>query len=348
MAISFIVIILMRCCAGIIIWTLVFSGVLALVACTVFLFVEWSKWKVRDQTLTSTKDTTKLFEALMIISLILTLILLILVIALRNRIRLCVAVFKEASRATARMPQIFLTPFLGYIFMAGLFVYWIWVYLYMATSGTKTAYDNGFVYFKQTNNNYRKMWWYHLFGLLWTSQFIIACGQLTLAGMGAMWYFTRDKSQLSSPLIKSVWRLIRYHLGSVIFGALLIALVELARIILAYIQAKLKGRAGKIVDCILCCLRCCLWCFEKCLKFINKNAYIEIAIWGKPFCTSACNAFATLLENILRVGVINSLGNFVLFLMKMFIVACTAMCALGWLRVCQFHHFKKLLSQFLE
>ena len=129
MAISFIVIILMRCCAGIIIWTLVFSGVLALVACTVFLFVEWSKWKVRDQTLTSTKDTTKLFEALMIISLILTLILLILVIALRNRIRLCVAVFKEASRATARMPQIVLTPFLGYIFMAGLFVYWIWVYL---------------------------------------------------------------------------------------------------------------------------------------------------------------------------------------------------------------------------
>lgn len=30
------------------------------------------------------------------------------------------------------------------------------------------------------------------------------------------------------------------------------------------------------VPCLWCCCQCCLWCVEKCLKFINKNAYIQV------------------------------------------------------------------------
>jgi hypothetical protein len=37
-------------------------------------------------------------------------------------------------------------------------------------------------------------------------------------------------------------------------------------------------------------VKCCLWCCEKCLKFLNRNAYIEIAIYGKSFCRSAGDA----------------------------------------------------------
>ena len=77
----------------------------------------------------------------------------------------------------------------------------------------------------------------------------------------------------------------RFHSGSLAFGALIIALVQLARAILGYIQKKLKGRAGKVAQCILCCMQCCLWCLEKILKYINRQAYIEVSSMPVDSCT---------------------------------------------------------------
>lgn len=85
------------------------------------------------------------------------------------------------------------------------------------------------------------------------------------------------------PILTSVWRLIRYHLGSVALGSFVIALVKFIRYILMYLEKKLKeqdeGSSNPLTKCALACLKCCqccLWCFEKVLKYLNKNAYIEI------------------------------------------------------------------------
>lgn len=49
-------------------------------------------------------------------------------------------------------------------------------------------------------------------------------------------------------------------------------------------------------------------CFERFVKFISKNAYIQIAITGKNFCAAAWNAFLLILKNALRFGTANSIG----------------------------------------
>lgn len=85
------------------------------------------------------------------------------------------------------------------------------------------------------------LWWYHLIGLIWTSEFIIACQQLVVSGAVATWYFTRDKKNLSCTICKSTKLLIFHHLGSVAFGAFIITLVKLPRWILMYMQKKNKG-----------------------------------------------------------------------------------------------------------
>ena len=46
--------------------------------------------------------------------------------------------------------------------------------------------------------------------------------------------------------------------------------------------------AGPLVRCIFACVQCCLWCFETCLQYINRNAYIETAIYGYSFCRGQC------------------------------------------------------------
>uniref|UniRef100_A0A1I8F751 Choline transporter-like protein n=1 Tax=Macrostomum lignano TaxID=282301 RepID=A0A1I8F751_9PLAT len=57
------------------------------------------------------------------------------------------------------------------------------------------------------------------------------------------------------------------------------------------------------------------------LKFISKNAYIMVAIYGRNFCLSAKDAFfLILLRNIVRVGVVDKITEFVLFISKMVII----------------------------
>jgi hypothetical protein len=37
-----------------------------------------------------------------------------------------------------------------------------------------------------------------------------------------------------------------------------------------------KETKNKIAEYVLCCIQCCLWCLENCMKFVNKNAYIQV------------------------------------------------------------------------
>ena len=40
---------------------------------------------------------------------------------------------------------------------------------------------------------------------------------------------------------------VRYHLGSIAFGALIIAIIQIIRVMLEYIETKLKGYDNKFV-----------------------------------------------------------------------------------------------------
>merc|ERR1719436_818154 len=76
---------------------------------------------------------------------------------------------------------------------------------------------------------------------------------------------------------------------------------------------------------ILCCIQWCLWCFEKCVQFLNKNAYIQIALLGTNFCTSAKNAFFLILRNAGRFGTMMILGNIIRFIGMSFIVVASTL-----------------------
>ena len=46
------------------------------------------------------------------------------------------------------------------------------------------------------------------------------------------------------------------------------------------------------------CLKCCIWCLEKFMKYITKNAYIIIAMYGKSFCPAMCKVSKKLTLNV--------------------------------------------------
>ena len=74
---------------------------------------------------------------------------------------------------------------------------------------------------------------------------------------------------------------------------------------------------------MLCCTSYLLACLERCIKFITKNAYIQIALTSKNFCRSAWNAFLLIVKNAFRFGAVTSVGAIFMFLGQVFIIVVT-------------------------
>ncbi|XP_066523036.1 choline transporter-like protein 4 [Hoplias malabaricus] len=163
---------------------------------------------------------------------------------------------------------------------------------------------------------------YNVVAFLWCVNFVIALGHCTLAGAFSSYYwaFHKPSDIPACPLVSSFMRALRYHVGSLAFGALILTVIQVIRILLEYIDHKCRAAQNCCARFLMCCLKCCFWCLEKFIKFLNRNAYIMIAIYGKNFCVSAKNAFLLLMRNILRVVVLDKVTDLLLFFGKLLVV----------------------------
>lgn len=66
-------------------------------------------------------------------------------------------------------------------------------------------------------------------------------------------------------------------------------------------------------------------CFERFIEFLNKNAYIQMAISGKNFCSSAVEAFVLMVRNPFRFAIVGLLGSMFTILGILIVFACVAM-----------------------
>ena len=161
--------------------------------------------------------------------------------------------------------------------------------------------------------------------LFWVQAFIVGWSQMVLAGCFGIWYWSKSKS--SCILFTSLKDTCVYHMGSIAFGSLLIAICKFLRMIIEMVERRLKKATGNnakincIITFLMCCCKCCLWCLEKFLKFINRNAYIMVAIYGRNFCMSARDALKLLLANPLRALVLDRVTDFVLLIGRLLITA---------------------------
>lgn len=229
-----------------------------------------------------------------------------------KNIRIGVAVMKCTAAFLGGTPQVFLVPPLSLVFVIGWLFVWLVITAYLASIGKLTQRtDFTFLTNVQRSQETDYMLLYSLFGYLWLNAFIIGVSQFIISAACAIWYFTSTSdSNGSGSLTRGLFWVFRYHLGSIAFGSFLIALVQLIRIIFEYYKSKIEklNKNNPAVKIILCVSSCCLACLERFIKFISKNAYIQIAITGKNFCAAAWNAFILILKNALRFGTANAIG----------------------------------------
>uniref|UniRef100_A0A8C7R3K0 Choline transporter-like protein n=1 Tax=Oncorhynchus mykiss TaxID=8022 RepID=A0A8C7R3K0_ONCMY len=342
MVVSLAFILLLRFTAGVLLWLIIF-GVIAVVGYGIWhCYWEFSTLRGKpygdgDVTISDIGFQTdfrvylQLSQTWLIFMISLSVIeavIIIILIFLRRRVRIAIALLKEGSRAIGYIMSTLFYPIITFVLLAICIAYWAVTAVFLASSGDavykvmstpdKCVYANLTCdpeTFSQTNVTkvcpgsqctfafYGGESLYHryifvlqlcnLLVFLWLVNFTNALGQCTLAGAFASYYWALRKPQdiPSCPLFSSFSRAVRW---------VLCAHNAFARF-------------------LICCLKCCFWCLEHFIKFMNRNAYIMIAIYGKNFCTSAKDAFFLLMRNVVRVAVLDKVTDFLLFLGKVLI-----------------------------
>ncbi|XP_046356995.1 choline transporter-like protein 1 [Haliotis rufescens] len=327
--IALIIVVLLRFLAAIVVWTVIILMLLVFFAAAGYcwylfynLHTDLQEKVVKTTAMQAKVDTWMVYAS---VASVIAIIVFLLVIFLWKRIKLVVQLFKEAGSVFESIPLLLIQPVSTLIILLSVVGALVFIGLYIETAG-EPVIDAQTTFVKyELNDMMQYLRWYHFFGVLWMSAFVVACQDLIIAGAVSVWYFSSDKSQLGCPICRSIYNLIRYHLGTVAFGSLILAIIRIVRFILSRIQKRLHKKSGKLVDFFLKMLQCCLYCFENFIKYLNRNAYIMTASHGYNFFTGAKKAFMILLANILRVAAINSIGNFVLFLAKIGCVAVTVL-----------------------
>ena len=322
-----------------IVWILVFGIEILLIVSTALLAQLASTWKNDDSKANYEIIAVQVFEY---IGIALCISYFCLMIVLRKRIMLALAIIKEAGRAYASMPALIVLPVVQAVGFCVFLVPWFIYLVFLASSGdiesvqvTNPYYGTNPLVPKtlsyrsfQYADNTKWAFLYLLFCWFWSSQWIIAIGQLVISLSFTAWYFTKDKGATGNGTVFWAFRTAIFkHSGTAAFGSLVIAIVKTIRVVVAYLQRKAEKADSKIAKVLLCCIQCCMWCVEKCVKFMNKNAYIQTAIHGYSFCRAARSAFFLILRNILRVAAVNMVSDFVIGLGKFLIPGLTTFIA---------------------
>lgn len=160
----------------------------------------------------------------------------------RKRIRLVIQLFKEASKALADVPLIIIEPLLTFAAMIVTCFTFLYFAIVIETAGDLEVENDP--HGKFVRAEYQKgvaisiASYVNLIAFMWFTQFILGCQHFIIASTISDWFFARTKSKLDSPIARGFSNLLRFHLGSVCLGSLLITLIRILRMIVDGVKAR--------------------------------------------------------------------------------------------------------------
>jgi hypothetical protein len=239
-------------------------------------------------------------------------------ICLFKDIAISVGVLKTSAIIVIRNLRILLMPFFQALFLVVWVIFWISSFSFlMSTGDIKQPTHGSQIKIITLDPNAKKMAWLQVFMFFWIFEFIQALFNYVIIVAVCTWYFsstndTRGDFSLST----GFWWAFRYNSGSLALGSFILAIVWTIRVAFEYIDNTLKRSDSEVSKFITNCIRYCLDCFHRFIKFLNSNAYIQIALTGENFCTSAMSAFILALKNASSFFITNGIGSLIHLLGK--------------------------------
>lgn len=249
-------------------------------------------------------------------------------------LRVSIAVIETAAEYFADTKRIIFIPLIYFAVWVCVFIFWAWGLAGVASiSATGVQYTNIALQLRTADRTEGTNWMIAgmFFGMVWISAFIIAMNEFVIICSSATWYFSRkdipdgDGIPGDSDVWKGMWWSFRYNMGSIALGSGILAIVWAIRAIFEYIGNKMYKASGNngCTKCLIGSISCCLDCFDRFIRYLNRNAYIYMAISGESFCPSALHSFLLILKNASKFAFVEGLSDVFMFLAKFFIAITT-------------------------
>ncbi|EHY60730.1 putative choline transporter, neither null mutation nor overexpression affects choline transport [Exophiala dermatitidis] len=123
----------------------------------------------------------------------------------------------------------------------------------------------------------------------WISEWIKNTIYTTIAGVYGSWYFCAGKPGgiPSGATAGALRRATTYSFGSISFGSLIVALINMLRQACSIAQQQEASEGNLIGSIMFCILGCIVACLDWLVEFINRYAFSHIALYGKPYIPAA-------------------------------------------------------------
>ena len=307
--IAMIYLLLLRLCAGFLVFLVIMLILVGLIILSAY-------FKITSNEHDPQEDNVyyNTYTALFWVFLVLAILWIIFIIAMCNRIRLAVALVQITAKYINNVWCIVFIPFLFFVIVIIWMVYWIALSIFLYATGDFDQEGSKVIANFEWDAKIRYSWWFHLFALFYMTAVISAYSSFVYSSSACIWYFTSEKGIEAHPIRTSFKRGIRYHFGSLSFGALIIAIVRLIMVWLEVVKKRVESTStnkteSKCFKCIISCLQCCVGCCAKCMEYVNRHAFIQIALKGDSFCTAAWEGFGLIVRNLGRFTVLTAIGT---------------------------------------
>eukprot|EP00271_Cylindrocystis_brebissonii_P000889 TRINITY_DN11064_c0_g1_i2.p1 TRINITY_DN11064_c0_g1~~TRINITY_DN11064_c0_g1_i2.p1 ORF type:complete len:535 (-),score=92.06 TRINITY_DN11064_c0_g1_i2:1182-2786(-) len=123
-----------------------------------------------------------------------------------------------------------------------------------------------------------------LLSLFWSMEVIRNVIHTTTCGTVATYYFQKYEMP-HNPTGRSLGRALTTSFGSICLGSFIVAFLQTLRALVS--MARSDNQDSAITAIISSCAECILACLEAIVRYFNKWAYVQVAVYGKSFVQAA-------------------------------------------------------------
>ncbi len=198
----------------------------------------------------------------------------------RSRIPFSEQMIKSSNQGISHFYGLFFTTAASALLSAAYIVFWCYAVnavisiMYIDTYKDDPNAD-------EPSTNAGLTWFGFILSLYWTVETIANINVTTVAGaIGTWWYNTAAEFGTVSALRRAS----TYSLGSIALGSFIVAFLQT-------LQYMLRMATKDSNSLMAACLLCLVQLIEGLVRYFNKYAYVQIALYGKDFISAASDTF---------------------------------------------------------
>ncbi|CAK0826498.1 unnamed protein product [Prorocentrum cordatum] len=233
---------------------------------------------------------------------------------LRDTVAMVCGCIKASVECMFDMPTLLIEPVLGAALKLSVLSVLLLGLAYLLSLGTvqggevslggTTLYGLNRTFTYTADQQYRLL--FYMFGMFWIMEVCDACQQFTISYAVVLWYYKpKPKRRPHFPVVRGFLNAICFHLGTLALGALLVATTQVLRLVLGFVKRQTEASCSPTGACLASCCTGCLACFQKCLEFINKSAYVDVAIRSSNFLHAALHVFKFVTQEVPAIALLS-------------------------------------------